>query len=320
MEKEILNYESLPDRIFVPAIKVRDIVRARPMSIQEKRDRAENKRGGADIIIMPVIGEPYLITRGELKEYFRYTNDREINPRGWKASKQYIVYKEDETEIRVLQIPTTTIINIGKRKVNSTNRKNGEYIVCLLDENGQIDRAHPYIVNSAIFKKLCYIPMNETIEKHIGNKSRHFSLRKLVDRYSNTNRMDSQSGFSDDTAEALSNINIKKNQQKFKENTVKKPVKLYGETFKTQLIPKGNPVRQEIKYTIISQIHDEFGKRIGFIIQAPNGDTRKITKDKAIELGIKKKLINAEVVQESGRETYLRGNNYKLDELPIDYK
>jgi hypothetical protein len=62
-----------------------------------------------------------------------------------------------------------------------------------------------------------------------------------------------------------------------------------------------------------------YGKRIGFVIQARNGETKGVNKDTAIKLALNQKISNAEVVR-NGADMYLRGNNIRLDELPIIYK
>ena len=153
-DKIPLEFDKIPDRMFIPAVRVRDIVKARPLTHEEK---SKIKRGSPDILVEPIIGESYLLTRNDIVVNFRYTNGTKIKTSGWESTKQYIIYRNDNTEVAVMQVPLNHTVNVNGNIANKKSRNSGEYIVCTFGENGEIERQSAKVVTSAVFKKIAAI-------------------------------------------------------------------------------------------------------------------------------------------------------------------
>lgn len=323
MRQEV-NYIDIPDSLFIEAHKVRDIVKARPLN---KREKEQAGRGTPDIRIDPIIGTSYLITREMLVNNFRYTNGKKIKTSGWSSDKQYVVYRNNQEVVRVMQVPLSNTVKINGTMANEKNRRLGDYIVCPINSDGTPNRNEASIVSAAIFKKMCYIPEQDVIVNHRGSHNRLFNLGAAIQNRLNRQSSKVTNNFDNIMQRPNSNtINNKiamgggfsgVNRNMASQNSVTPRVN-NAET-KTELPPAYNN-RNNYQYQIISQIHNNFGKRIGFVIQAINGETKEISKDTAIKLALGKKLANVEVVTTSSGEKFLRGNSIKLDDLPIIYK
>lgn len=297
-----ISFDSIKDRMFIPAIKVRDIVRARPLSASEKESI---QRGSPDILINPVIGESYLIHRNDVIRNFVYTNGKRIKTSGWKAESQYVIFRADNTTVMVMQVPQNHTVVVNGVIANEKTRKSGDYIVCPLTENNEIDREHASVVSSAIFRKMCYIPRNEVIDRHRGSKNKFFDF--------------------------ISGVNL---QDKFRDrkNRVINPIKqtpIPSGIRSTASVPKPNAYENSARYNIpkadssykvVGQIVDAYGKRVGFVISAPSGATKEIDKLTAMKLAENKKISNMEAVKSQSGDIYLRGNGIRLEDLPVSYR
>ena len=303
--KTALNFEDIPDRVFIPALKVRDIVRAKPLSLAEKK---QIPRGSADILIKPLIGNEYLLSRNDVVNNFTYTNGSIIKTSGWESSKMYVIFRPDNTLVYAMQVPTNHTVVINGEMANKNSRKAGDYIVCASNESGVIDRSTAVILSAAVFRKMCYIPRQDIITKHQGSTNKFFDF----------------------VAKTTSTVNFVDRKNNPINPLRKMPVPNAG-VGQSINMPNTTPVMNKTnlpgalggdtsKFTVVGQVHDAYGKRIGFIIQAHNGATKQITKESAIKLATNKKLINAEAVPNPAGETYIRGNGVRLDDLPITYK
>ena len=323
MRQEV-NYIDIPDSLFIEAHKVRDIVKARPLN---KREKEQAGRGTPDIRIDPIIGTSYLITREMLVNNFRYTNGKKIKTSGWSSDKQYVVYRNTQEVVRVMQVPLSNTVKINGVMANEKNRRLGDYIVCSINSDGTPNRNDASIVSAAIFKKMCYVPEQDVITRHRGSHNRLFNLGAAIQNRLNRQASKVTNNFDNIMQRPNSNtVNNKTvmgggfsgvNRNMASQNSVTPRVNNVGT--KTELPPTYNN-RNNYQYQIISQIHNNFGKRIGFVIQAINGGTKEISKDTAIKLTLDKKLANVEVVTTSSGEKFLRGNSIRLDDLPIIYK
>ena len=307
--KTPIPFKEIPDRMFMPAIKVREIVRARPLKYEERKN---NSRGAPDIFVEPLIGKPYYLSRQDVINHFTYLNRKKIKTTGWESSKKYVIYRDDNTLVKAMQVPLNHTIDINGVTANSSNRSRGDYIVCMCNEDGTIDRGTASVVSAAIFRKLCYIPMNETIAKHQGSRNTLFSFAKTtIAKHvppavkSKVTNMLNRGG----TTPTKSNI---PNRAPVMPNH---PVTGVSKAPLPSQVAAGNSAGFEI----IAQVHDAFGKRVGFILKAPSGETRQLKKQDVINMAIAKKLSNATVVKGPSGEPFLRGVGVQLDNLPIEY-
>ncbi len=150
-----INYKDIPNNLFLKAIKVRDIRKARVLTRKEKQKMPS---GIPDIVIESPLGFEDTITRNELTKRYKYLDQSNIGLAGWKDSKKYLVVCEDNTPVYVMHIPsnykTEIVVNGKVIKVNSTNKIRGDYIICAAKEDGSIDRSITFAVTNTMFRKM----------------------------------------------------------------------------------------------------------------------------------------------------------------------
>ena len=319
IQKTEIVFDDIPDRLFIQAVKVRDIVRARPLKATEKKN---TKRGAPDILVKPLIGEKYLISRNEVIGNFTYTNGKKIKTAGWSSDNYYVIFRNDNVVVMVMQVPQNHILTIGDKTANEKSRSSGDYVVCLVDEDGRIQRNTATIVSSSMFKKMCYIPNNDIIARYKGAKSKLFDFhaRQIITQgaYDTDNKL-----INPIRKNKISDI-IKKVESKPK---VRKPdiVNLKAQNNVNENINKvpvsdASKINGNNKYIVKAQIVNDCGKRIGFVIQAPNGEVKRIDKELAIKLAASHKLYGVAAVRSPAEEIYLRAINGSLDNLEIIYE
>ena len=314
--REQLDFNDIPNRLFMDAVKTREIAFARPMTAEEKN---QYERGAADIMIQPLIGESYTITRADLLSYFTYTNNKKIKTAGWESSKKYLVYMPDNKPVKVMQVPMNHTVEINGTVANSGSRRVGDYIVCNVTDQGDVDRESATILTSAVFKKLCYIPNNEVIERHKGSGNKYFSILTGAIRHI------AQNSFIPSKSSLINNkqpIPSRNNPVRNNMNTGK-PGSLPANTIRKPQIVSAKPLNNSdntADYKLVAQIHDAYGKRVGYVVQSRSGETRNINKKAALSLASNKKLSNATVVAGPNGDAFLRGVGCRLEDLEITYQ
>lgn len=329
MSKTPISFDEIPDKVFIPAIKVREIVKARPLKLDEKK---QIQRGSADILIKPLIGKQYLLTRDQVINNFKYTNGKKIKTSGWESSKSYVIYTEDNATVMVVQIPLNHTVTIGEVTANESNRKSGDYIVCNLDQSGKIDRTSASIVSAPLFRKMCYIPMNEVIHRYRGSKNRVFDFISNKIKRMNSIIPKDMTRIADDNISRTSELN--RVNTGFTEVQGVQGVQgvqntnrtLNNPNTSTQGVQNTNRIPNNLNtgatgnnLTVVAQIHDAFGKRVGFVIRASNGRTKDINTPAIMQLANKGLLSNVTLVDNPHGGKFLRGIGMQLDNLPIKY-
>lgn len=315
MDRIELKLSDIPETAFVQAIKVRDIVKARALSTKERNTR---EPGAPDIQIEPLIGQATYMSKAEAGSIYTYSNGRKVNFQGWKSDKRYVLVGGSEYIVLVMQVPQQHFVKVGNSVANG--KKVGDYIVCLPDAEGLPDKGTCKVVNRALFRKMCYIPMQDAIERNIGRDVPAFDLNERVNTYRD------DSAFVPDDAYQSETIAVDNNGVEY--TRPYQPVNPIQSGFSGAVTaPKKNttsPVKPADdasvgKYTIVAQVVNEYGQRIGFVIQSKSGETRPIMKDVALRLCTSKKISNADAVNGPNGQLYLRGRGVQLDMLPITY-
>lgn len=310
-----LKLSDIPETAFVQAIKVRDIVRARALSTKERNSR---EAGAPDIRIEPLIGVETYMSKDEASSIYTYSNGRKVNFSGWKADKKYVLVGGGEAVVLVMQVPQQHYVKVGNSIANG--KKAGDYIICLPDAEGLPDKGTCKVVNRALFRKMCYIPMQDAVERNIGRDVPAFDLNERV----NTCRDDSVYASKD----AYNSEPIAVDSNGVEYTRPYQPVNPIKSGFSGAVTaPKQNIARPARtvddtsigKYTIVAQVVNEYGQRIGFVIQSKSGETRPIMKDVALRLCTSKKISNADAVNGPNGQLYIRGRGVQLDMLPVTY-
>lgn len=154
----------------IPVVRKRDIVRARPLSREEKK--AESGQG--DILIIEPSGLKRTITRKELLSRYTYLNGKRIGISGWRSSNEYMIGRLDNTNAYAMMVPLNCTVEIQGLQANNSDRKSADYIVALALPNGGVDPNTIGIIPSALFKKMYYIPPNDIITRNKGKGHKLF--------------------------------------------------------------------------------------------------------------------------------------------------
>lgn len=315
MSRIELKLSDIPETAFVQAIKVRDIVKARALSTKERNTR---EPGAPDIHIEPLIGTATYMSKAEAGSTYTYSNGRKVNFQGWKSDKRYVLVGGSESIVLVMQVPKQHFVKVGNSVANG--KKAGDYIVCLPDAEGLPDKGTCKVVNRALFRKMCYIPMQDAIERNIGRDVPAFDLNERVNTYRDDSAFVHDDAYQSETI-AVDNNGVEYTRPYQHVNPIQSGFS------GAVAAPKQNtvsPVKSADdasigKYTIVAQVVNEYGQRIGFVIQSKSGETRPIMKDVALRLCASKKISNADAVNGPNGQLYLRGRGVQLDMLPITY-
>lgn len=312
--KTPIEYADIPSKLFIPAIMIKEISRARCLSQNEK---SKIKAGSPDIMVMPFIGKAGLMSRDSITQNYRYANGKKINIMGWKAENSYIISRQVNQLVMVMQVPSNHIMNLNGKSVNKNNREHPDYIVCLTDKSGRIDRNSAFTISSDLFKKMIHIQSNEVIENNVGKPKKQFDLNKkraeVAGKYKNKQIMNG-----DTFATTLSGknvTNIKEEKPINIKQTAKKPINV-----KPAVNNVNDLTNEQANIVVIAQILDDLGKRAGFVIQNTlNGETKKINTATAMSLCKSHKIKNMTVVANPNGTFFLRGVGISIDNLPIEY-
>lgn len=321
MDRTSIDFTSIGDQMFVPAIMVRDIVQARPLTRDEK---AKLSNGAPDILMTPIIGTQYMASRKDVSSNFTYTNGKRIKISGWDTKKgtKYIIYRPCNVMVVVMQVPTNSSVSVHGKIANQKNRKRGDYIVCLTDENGRVIRDSASIVSAALFRKSCYIPRNDIIEKHKGSHNKLFDFSSGM-AFAEKKQYDEKDWTGGEVPRSPVPKFIRKEQQETQpaqpRNSSRPNIVPTIRTSNGSTVIQPGQVVNSAPFRVTGQINDAYGHRVGYIISNSSGETRKINKDTAVKLTLEKKIGNVEAVRGPDGSYYLRGNGITLDSLPITY-
>ena len=324
MEKTNLAYESIPDRMFIPAVMIREMLRVRPLNSEEKKN---TKRGGPDVLAIPYIGNRSLMFRDDITGCYTYTNGRKIKVRGWQTSKFYIVVRPSNETVMAMQVPPNHTLEINGITANNKDKQISDYIVCKIDPNGNIDRQSATIVRGNVFHKLCYIPDNPAIarSRERGTANRYFDFNNPsaavnTDFRGNVVKPVRHVQYTE-TMEQASN---KPNNFKAAQNISNRPTSNIKLEKSAEAKPRSNSVNtnQTLEMPKLQVTHNLFnstGQRVGFVIKADSGEIRRINRNTAINLCKQKRIKNMTVVSNGAGDFYFRGIGISIDELPATY-
>lgn len=328
-------------------VRKRDIVTARTLTAQEKK---KLERGAPDVIVTTPSGQKLMKSRREIIAEYTYLDGKKISLAGWSSSKQYTIARLDDSQALAMMVPTNCTLTVGKKAANSANRKNGDYLVALVDDTGAIIEDSIGIIPSALFKKMYYMPQHDVIVKHKGSGSKYFNpSRQPVDnvpgyngnanvRHVNTNgafaptkQVNQPANNFDFGADDMYNVpsapvqNHGMNMGGFGNGASRQQAKAPAQNSMQQnRVPqqaapqKSTPQKSDgYKYLVVGRLVDSVGETVGFIIQNKQGQTKDVTKGQLMGLCQQKVVSNVMLgIREDTGKPYLRGNNIRMDSIP----
>jgi len=278
----LIEYEKLPTDFFLKVLRVNDLRRAKVLTLKEIKEKGLDDK---DVILESPLGYIEYITRKELVENFKYPDGKPIRLLRWVRGKKYIVTTEDNTLMYALYVPKKVKIKLDGELVNGGEN----YIVCLSNESGEIEKTYKFVVPRDIFKKMFKYSDLTELHRFIKEGVKNKNIQQI------------------DFGENISSV--KPVMSEIKEQAVSKIEKQRNKQEKPQKI-------LNIKeYRAIGKIINE-NEVIGFVLEhTESGEIIKTNKVETMELCLKKKIKNLGARELNGK-LYLHGVGLKIKDLP----
>lgn len=321
-----IDLDEILSKGMIPVIRKRDIIKARILSIDEKKSAG---RESLEIFVTSPLGHSYTMSKEDLINNYTYLNGRRINISGWKSTKERMVYRIDETAFLAIQIPINCTVDVNNKQVNKSISTVGEYIVAYQNNDGGPDPDKLGVITSAMFKKMFYMPPNDVITRNYGQGYKDFIPNESGNIHKEKG-MDfvTPLGMGDFRLYTLADDSMDTSEL---EQTIQKPAQRPAkQTQQTQQTMKNKPVsrisidklreipeqQKEVRYSAIGRLIDAGGSIIGFVIQNKKGEYRSVTKVEAMELSKQHLIDNISVgVKADTGKSFLRGNGIKISDL-----
>lgn len=334
-----LELSKLRDYGMVPVVRRLDLLKIRMLSRKEKRGRAP---GEPDILAIDTLGHQKYITRNQLKQEYRFLSGNKISIAGLSCDREYFVMKPDNTAGFAAQIPLNC--GIEGLPVNTNNRSSGDYIVYMTDTHGEIDESTFGIIPSALFRKVFYMPLNDTIRRYMGK----LSSREYYPGCSrvNNNQGDWGYGYQQpqhtggrfsgiDFAGSLGmdrHINLTKSDI---DGMIEKGRKIGEQQEVTQQTPQNRQVtkptpqiniqkpaqttditQQTSKYVAIGRLVNQSGALVGFVLQDSKGRTVNVNLEQMYNACSKHLVSNISAgVRADTQRKFFRGTTVSISNL-----
>lgn len=299
-----LVYNDIPSKAFIPVIRRTDIVKARPMN---KDERKQYDRGGPDILLLTPTGEQRAITRKELMSNYSYLNGKKITITGWTSKSTYTVAKMDNSTLYAMLIPENCTVSILGKLANK-NRNRRDYIICGTDASGDIDRDNVGVLSNSLFRKMFQIPQHDVIARNLGKGNKTFDI-------SNVKRNRGQVKSKPVNTSKAMDFGLNTNEfNDLAQEIQQQPVKKVGTNM--NIVKNDETIK---KLTAVGRLMRN-GSIEGFVVQNNKGETRNVTKKEMMMLCNKKLVDNIMLsTNENTGKYYLRGNGIRIEMLqPYD--
>lgn len=333
-----MNCNNLPDKVFIDAIKTKNICKAK---ILTREERAQLPAGSPDVKVIRITGGSQFITRKQLVEKFAFTNGSSIKVAYLTSGKEYIVYNVCNEKYKVMKLPQNCVGVMNNKKVTQ-----GSYLVVPVNADGSLNKSEMGVVSSGNFRKCFKIPMQNVIQRHIGGGSKTFSLFNRAPQrprikpvstdsmrnMSNMGNMGSMSGAGVNLGghgnmQGLGSIKPSSTMEQTP-RPVQKPIQT-PRPMQTQQNNNGAMSARErieamknknnnYKYTAVNRLFDINNNQVGFTIgNLSNGATKQIDMPTMYKL-CKEKIVDNVMLVTMGNtgKWHLRGNGINLETLP----
>lgn len=310
MKKLTLVFDDVPDKAFIPVVRKRDILKARILTAS---DKAKLTKGSSDVHVESPLGHERLMSRNEIINKYNYLNGHKIKMAGWKTGKEYIIMCNDNTNAAAMMIPINCAMSLGGKMVNVKNKEYGEYVVCMQDSNGKIDRSTASVISRSMFRKMFSILPNNVIEKHAGSGNRAFNRKNDI---KNTVKEVSKQPELSKVNTGNRIVPVNNTERRGLSDSIK------GNIDKSK--PVSNVSSKEApsnsKFNAVGKLLNENNKIVGFVIKDNNGMTKQVSKKEMLALCTQKLVGNIVIAtKEDSGAKYLRGNGIKIESLAPFY-
>ena len=341
-----INLNSMPDKGFIRANRVKNVVSFRLLADNEKRER-----GCPDVEIISVFGEKAVITRNELVKNYKFPTGKKIRISGLKKNTKYRALCADNREVYYTMVPENAVGYLNSKPVPK-----GVVIVALGDGNGGINRNNISVMSLASFKKMCITPKTPEIVRNASRRNKSLTVfdRKVADYKRNKasgrkaqklpnrnadNGVSMQEPRVMGNYKEMPNMNLN-NRQMMQSKGQMGPMNSQGGRVARPVSTPNGLMNQQVQAQQRSVVPNQQGqqtkgyefkavcrlidsstnKLVGFIIINRQNKQRKIHIGEAVELCRQRKIINLMLSKKTNVDgsvtEYLRGNGISLEQLP----
>ena len=300
MQTITLTINDIPDKVFIPVVRKRDILKAQIITAVEK---ANLPKGSSDVRTETPLGHEGLLSRNEIMNNYYYLSGHKISLSGWQTGSKYTLSRNDNTPAFAMMIPLNCVVELNGA-INKAKNETGQYLVCLSDANGEIDRASASIISKPMFRKMFNVTPHEVISRHkgSGNKILGKNVGNTAVESTDTGKMvprqllEAVAHGAGDLRQAHE-IAIHTSNQKNNQGVGKEKVQVY-------------------RFSAVAKLLNEDNKIVGFVIQDNKGMTKQISKREMLNLCSQKLVDNIILAtREPEGSKYLRGNGIKIESL-----
>lgn len=294
-----INCGETPDKVFIDAVKTKNIAKIKIMTRQEKSS-SNYTPGDPDIIMISIAGDRQAIYRKDLTDNYTHLSGNRINVALLKSGKQYLVCAPCNESYKIMKLPSNCIAILP----NGKRVSQGSYIIARATETGGVDRETITSLSPAMFRKTFKIPMQSIIKRHIGNKSSNSGELKIFSGHRNNNYHRPTQDRKISNAQGIPNMRAGIGDVK-PVNTMK---------------PTSNPIntintnnKTNYKYRVLAKAVDMNKKLVGFLVQEiSTGNTKTLDISTVTKLCMNKSVENVMLVKNQSGTLYLKGNGCSL--------
>lgn len=278
--------DKLNGNCFLDAVMTKDIAELTIISPKEKKAvGSKYKRGEPDIIVRHLDGRVERLYRTDVNGRFRHPNGKAVRLLLLKNSTKYPVYIDCYEKYKAVKVPKSYRVDFNGRRLNG-----GGYIICKVDDKGEVLKETLRVISSDSFKRAFKIPESKYI-KRAGICGNGTGRKKLgVEEMKN----------------GLANIRRVEQIQTNNRNTVVEK--------KTEVVKED---KSKYKYRVYQRITNIDKKVVGYAIEEiTTGRKKNITTKQLATLCSMKVVENVMLVTREDGTKFLKGNGIKLENIP----
>ena len=297
--KVYLDAYNLPDKVFIDAVKMVDVIKFR------LTDSKHIRNGEPDVSIIDCSGYRTKITRRQLVQNFRYTNGKKIILAFLKNNTDYTAMRNCSENYKVFR-PSDKYVAI----INGKRLANTGYLACKIDENGAILRDTMGVVSNKMFHKCFRIPLQDVIKRCMNGKN--IPSESMEMSFDNTGSTVGSQGF-DSSQLGLDPSSFNRptyEETKKQEQQVQRAVQKSEQASKEET---------KYLYTVTAQAVEMKNNNhvVGYILkEIKTGRTRQVNTSQLAMVCDKKLVDNVSLVTKENGGKFLRGNGIVLTNLP----
>ena len=128
-------------------------------------DKKQIKRGEPDIVLVSPLGYHHRVSREALMNNFVTPDGKRIKLGHWRYGRKYIVVANSNHTMGAFRVPKRSKVKIVLP--NGKEAKPGSYIICLMGNNGIVDKQRTFVIQANIFNRMFKIDKKPTFKADV---------------------------------------------------------------------------------------------------------------------------------------------------------